>query len=68
MKELAQDYQHRQLISSVDMIKKHTPYIQDDSEATIVRNLDQIELFFNQLDWTGHDITPAQDILKQHRG
>jgi hypothetical protein len=68
MKELAEDYQHRQLMASVFMVNKHTPHRADDSEDIVTRNLDQIELFFNQLDWTGHDITLAQDVLKQHRG
>ena len=68
MKEPAQDYQYKQLKDIVFMVNKHTPHRADDSEDIVRSCLDQIELFFNQLDWTGHDITLAQDVLKQHRG
>ena len=66
MKEQAQEKHYYSIMGNVIMVGKHTPHKHEYSADTIERNVEQIKDMIEKYDWTGHDISAAQQIVIDH--
>lgn len=66
MKEQAQEKHYYSIMGSVIMIGRRIKQNDQYTAGDVERNVDHIKLMIEKYDWTGHDISAAQQIIADH--